>query len=288
MPSTSSTSTGSSSSFRSLRLPPSVRSALNTALPEMFQTSRPSLRRTAAGDPGDTDDHVRHEVAGRHDRSFRQVDWGRRRRAAESPEPGLILPGPARACSCRDAAVGSPERAAAQPARGEGNDGAGVRAHDRGRSRPRGRRAGPGAHARARRAASRRRAGRRGRRTTTSAREAGLRLGGDDGRQGAGGARLPRDGRERHEVQPLARPDQRATARAASATRGATPSSPGASSNSDNADAGPKTASCPAGVKWFSDRGRFGQTPHVGDLVYYGPGGGTHVELVVGVRRPRS
>jgi hypothetical protein len=53
--------------------------------------------------------------------------------------------------------------------------------------------------------------------------------------------------------------------------------------NSDNADAGPKTASCAAGVKWFSDRGRFGQTPHVGDLVYYGPGGGQHVELVIGV-----
>jgi len=53
--------------------------------------------------------------------------------------------------------------------------------------------------------------------------------------------------------------------------------------NSDNADAGPRTASCPGGVKWFTDRGRFGQTPHVGDLVYYGPGGGQHVELVIGV-----
>jgi hypothetical protein len=53
--------------------------------------------------------------------------------------------------------------------------------------------------------------------------------------------------------------------------------------NSDNAGAGPKTAGCAAGVKWFTDRGRFGQTPHVGDLVYYGAGGGTHVELVVGV-----
>lgn len=53
--------------------------------------------------------------------------------------------------------------------------------------------------------------------------------------------------------------------------------------HSDNADAGPRTASCVAGVKWFTDRGRFGSTPHVGDLVYYGPGGGTHVELVIGV-----
>jgi hypothetical protein len=53
--------------------------------------------------------------------------------------------------------------------------------------------------------------------------------------------------------------------------------------NSDNAGAGPRTAGCAAGVKWFRDRGRFGQTPHVGDLVYYGPNGGTHVELVVGV-----
>ena len=45
----------------------------------------------------------------------------------------------------------------------------------------------------------------------------------------------------------------------------------------------PEDGQLPRGVKWFIDHGRFGQTPHVGDLVYYGPGGGTHVELVVGV-----
>jgi peptidoglycan hydrolase-like protein with peptidoglycan-binding domain len=36
-------------------------------------------------------------------------------------------------------------------------------------------------------------------------------------------------------------------------------------------------------VGWFKQRGRYSSTPHVGDLVYYGAGGGTHVELVVGV-----
>ena len=53
--------------------------------------------------------------------------------------------------------------------------------------------------------------------------------------------------------------------------------------HSDNADAGPRTAGCSIGVAWFTQRGRLSQTPHVGDIVYYGPGGGTHVELVVGV-----
>jgi hypothetical protein len=53
--------------------------------------------------------------------------------------------------------------------------------------------------------------------------------------------------------------------------------------HSDNAGAGPRTAGCSAGVAWFKAQGRFGNEPHVGDLVYYGPGGGTHVELVVGV-----
>jgi CHAP domain/Putative peptidoglycan binding domain len=53
--------------------------------------------------------------------------------------------------------------------------------------------------------------------------------------------------------------------------------------HSDNSGAGPRTAGCKAGVDWFKAQGRFGNQPHVGDLVYYGPGGGTHVELVVGV-----
>jgi hypothetical protein len=53
--------------------------------------------------------------------------------------------------------------------------------------------------------------------------------------------------------------------------------------HSDNADCGPRTAGCLAGVDWFKSKGRFSQTPHVGDLVYYGPNGGTHVELVIGV-----
>ena len=53
--------------------------------------------------------------------------------------------------------------------------------------------------------------------------------------------------------------------------------------HSDNPGAGPKTASCPSGVAWFKQQGRFSGEPHVGDIVYYGAGGGTHVELVVGV-----
>lgn len=42
----------------------------------------------------------------------------------------------------------------------------------------------------------------------------------------------------------------------------------------------PYTAGCETGVAWFRQRGRFGPTPRVGALVYYGPGGGTHVEWV--------
>jgi hypothetical protein len=53
--------------------------------------------------------------------------------------------------------------------------------------------------------------------------------------------------------------------------------------NSDNAEAGPRTAGCLAGVAWFNQRGRLSSTPHIGDIVYYGSGGGTHVELVVGI-----
>jgi hypothetical protein len=45
----------------------------------------------------------------------------------------------------------------------------------------------------------------------------------------------------------------------------------------------PRTASCSAAVGWFRAHGRWSSTPHVGDWVLYGPGGGTHVELVVAV-----
>ena len=50
-----------------------------------------------------------------------------------------------------------------------------------------------------------------------------------------------------------------------------------------NAGAGPRTAGCEVGVAWFRARGRYYSTPKVGDFVYYGAGGGTHVELVIGV-----
>lgn len=45
----------------------------------------------------------------------------------------------------------------------------------------------------------------------------------------------------------------------------------------------PKTAGCEVAVAWFQAHKRYGRTPHVGDMVFYGPGGGTHVELVVAV-----
>jgi CHAP domain len=53
--------------------------------------------------------------------------------------------------------------------------------------------------------------------------------------------------------------------------------------HSQNAAAGPRTAGCPVGVAWFRSRKRFGARPKVGDFVYYGPGGKTHVELVASV-----
>jgi hypothetical protein len=36
-------------------------------------------------------------------------------------------------------------------------------------------------------------------------------------------------------------------------------------------------------VEWFRSRKRFGKKPKPGDLVYYGPGGKTHVEIVSAV-----
>lgn len=45
----------------------------------------------------------------------------------------------------------------------------------------------------------------------------------------------------------------------------------------------PRTAGCAVAVSWFKSRGRWSQSPHVGDWVFYGPGGTTHVELVVAV-----
>jgi len=53
--------------------------------------------------------------------------------------------------------------------------------------------------------------------------------------------------------------------------------------HSENASTGPRTAGCVGGVAWFKSRNRLFSTPQVGDLVYYGAGGGTHVELVVAV-----
>lgn len=53
--------------------------------------------------------------------------------------------------------------------------------------------------------------------------------------------------------------------------------------HSQNANVGPRTAGCKVGVAWFMSRNRYYSRPKVGDLVYYGPGGGRHVELVTSV-----
>jgi len=45
----------------------------------------------------------------------------------------------------------------------------------------------------------------------------------------------------------------------------------------------PKTAGCAVAVAWFKSKGRWDTTPRAGDWVFYGPGGGTHVELVAEV-----
>lgn len=45
----------------------------------------------------------------------------------------------------------------------------------------------------------------------------------------------------------------------------------------------PLTASCLSQVSWGRKHGRFFTKPKVGDLVMFGPGGGTHVEIVVKV-----
>ena len=45
----------------------------------------------------------------------------------------------------------------------------------------------------------------------------------------------------------------------------------------------PLTASCLQQVAWGRSKGRFYSSPKVGDLVLFGPGGGTHVEIVVAV-----
>lgn len=45
----------------------------------------------------------------------------------------------------------------------------------------------------------------------------------------------------------------------------------------------PKTAGCAVAVNWFKGHGRWSSTPHVGDWVFYGPGGSTHVEMVTEV-----
>lgn len=45
----------------------------------------------------------------------------------------------------------------------------------------------------------------------------------------------------------------------------------------------PRTAGCASAVSWFKGKKRFSSKPQVGDMVFYGPGGSTHVELVVAV-----
>ncbi|MGW2398495.1 LysM peptidoglycan-binding domain-containing protein [Kitasatospora sp. NPDC001664] len=49
----------------------------------------------------------------------------------------------------------------------------------------------------------------------------------------------------------------------------------------------PWTAGCSAATSWAKSRNRFYSQPRVGDMVMFGPGGGTHVELVVAVESGR-
>jgi hypothetical protein len=48
----------------------------------------------------------------------------------------------------------------------------------------------------------------------------------------------------------------------------------------DNADIIPRYAACVDGVAWFKNKGQFDSTPSVGAIVFYGPGGGDHTEIV--------
>jgi len=45
----------------------------------------------------------------------------------------------------------------------------------------------------------------------------------------------------------------------------------------------PRTAGCLTAVSWYKSRKRWGSTPRKGAQVFYGPGGGTHTEIVVSV-----
>lgn len=45
----------------------------------------------------------------------------------------------------------------------------------------------------------------------------------------------------------------------------------------------PVTASCLAGVAWYKKKGRWSSSPKLGSQVFYGPNGGTHVEIVIGI-----
>nr|SBO90569.1 Phage protein [Nonomuraea gerenzanensis] len=45
----------------------------------------------------------------------------------------------------------------------------------------------------------------------------------------------------------------------------------------------PWTASCYNAVQWFKKRNQWSQTPKKGSLVFFGPNGSTHVELVIEV-----
>ncbi|MET9291142.1 CHAP domain-containing protein, partial [Streptomyces sp. NPDC003077] len=49
---------------------------------------------------------------------------------------------------------------------------------------------------------------------------------------------------------------------------------------SGNDDIIPKYAACVNGVAWFRERGLYDSTPSVGAIVFYGPGGGDHTEIV--------
>ncbi|MEU1881899.1 CHAP domain-containing protein [Streptosporangium sp. NPDC020072] len=60
-----------------------------------------------------------------------------------------------------------------------------------------------------------------------------------------------------------------------------------AAQHSGNRDLFPATASCETGANWFKKQRQWSSAPRIGALVFYGPRGSTHVELVIGVEPGR-
>ena len=220
------------------------------------------LAEHAAGDAGDADDHVAHEVAGA---ARRLPSWACAQHALRRPlclgrvpilhrrrgrirgldrRRGAELG--SRGAHCGTLRTSSREGTMTDQLEPEPQDGDGGRSSRTTRRIARGWRSSTSASsARAFRAASRRRHSRR------------LRHAPDDDRRGTEASRLPGNGHERHEVQPLARRHPAATRVAASATRGATPSSPTVLRIPTTRVWGPRRPVASPASAWFKQQNRF-------------------------------